>query len=160
MLGVCGGFQMLGRTISDPEGVEGPPGEAPGLGLLDVETVLTGDKVLRPTAGRPAFGRAFRGATRSMWAAPRAGPPAPLLIREDGGGGGRGLSRRPHLRRLCPWPVRPGRSRTALLAELGAVSDGLDEASRVDAALDEIAGPGKAFDIPLLASIAGLESFR
>jgi len=48
VLGVCGGFQMLGRTISDPDGVEGVRGaEAKGLGLLDVTTTFQGDKVLR-----------------------------------------------------------------------------------------------------------------
>jgi adenosylcobyric acid synthase len=49
--GICGGYQMLGRTIADPDGMEGTPGEHPGLGLLDVETVLTGDKRVRPVAG-------------------------------------------------------------------------------------------------------------
>ena len=53
--------KMLGRTISDHEGVEGPPGEAAGLGLLDLETVLTADKVLRPTRGRLASGAVFEG---------------------------------------------------------------------------------------------------
>ncbi|MGI3900406.1 MAG: cobyric acid synthase [Janthinobacterium lividum] len=52
VLGLCGGYQMLGRRIADPDGIEGPPGESAGLGLLDVETVLTGAKVLRPVAGR------------------------------------------------------------------------------------------------------------
>ena len=48
VLGICGGFQMLGRTISDPDGVEGVRGaEATGLGLLDVTTVFTSEKVLR-----------------------------------------------------------------------------------------------------------------
>jgi adenosylcobyric acid synthase len=48
VLGICGGFQMLGRTISDPDGVEGVRGaEATGLGLLDVETTFQPDKVLR-----------------------------------------------------------------------------------------------------------------
>ncbi len=44
VLGLCGGFQMLGRLVSDPDGVEGPPGSSAGLGLLDIETVLTGEK--------------------------------------------------------------------------------------------------------------------
>jgi adenosylcobyric acid synthase len=50
-----------------------------------------------------------------------------------------------------------GQARAALLAELGAASDGLDQTARVDAALDEIAETlGRAFDIPALAAIAGL----
>ncbi len=55
VLGLCGGYQMLGRTIADPEGVEGAPGTDPGLGLLDVETVMTGDKqvILRQATARP-----------------------------------------------------------------------------------------------------------
>ena len=52
VLGICGGYQMLGRTISDPDGVEGPPGAVEGLGLLDVETVLTGDKTLTNVEAR------------------------------------------------------------------------------------------------------------
>jgi adenosylcobyric acid synthase len=47
VLGICGGYQMLGRTIADPDGVEGAPGSSAGLGLLDVETVLTPVKQLR-----------------------------------------------------------------------------------------------------------------
>jgi adenosylcobyric acid synthase len=52
VLGLCGGYQMLGRTIADPEGVEGPPGVAEGLGLLDVGTTLTGNKTLARVSGR------------------------------------------------------------------------------------------------------------
>ena len=51
VLGLCGGYQMLGTTISDPQGIEGPAGHAPGLGLLDVETELTGDKTLTEAVG-------------------------------------------------------------------------------------------------------------
>jgi adenosylcobyric acid synthase len=51
VLGICGGYQMLGRIISDPDGIEGPPRTVPGLGLLDVETAMTGDKTLREVAG-------------------------------------------------------------------------------------------------------------
>jgi adenosylcobyric acid synthase len=52
VLGLCGGYQMLGRAIADPEGMEGPPGTAPGLGLLDVETVLSPEKRLATLAAR------------------------------------------------------------------------------------------------------------
>ncbi len=44
VLGLCGGYQLLGRVIADPQGVEGPPGQAPGLGLLEVETTMAGEK--------------------------------------------------------------------------------------------------------------------
>jgi adenosylcobyric acid synthase len=52
VLGLCGGFQMLGRVVADPNGIEGPPGEAPGLGLLDLETTLSARKVLVERRGR------------------------------------------------------------------------------------------------------------
>jgi len=52
VLGICGGFQMLGRRIADSDGIEGSPGEADGLGLLDLETVLTGEKQLHEVSGR------------------------------------------------------------------------------------------------------------
>jgi adenosylcobyric acid synthase len=54
VIGLCGGYQMLGRTIADPAGHEGPPGEVEGLGLLDVATVLTGDKRLTQVRGTTA----------------------------------------------------------------------------------------------------------
>jgi adenosylcobyric acid synthase len=47
ILGICGGYQMLGRSIADPDGVEGPAGTSVGLDLLDVETVLGPTKELR-----------------------------------------------------------------------------------------------------------------
>ena len=53
VLGICGGYQMLGRRIADPHGIEGPPGTVAGLGMLDAETVLTNEKRLlqRPGGG-------------------------------------------------------------------------------------------------------------
>ncbi|MHB1111253.1 MAG: cobyric acid synthase, partial [Devosia sp.] len=47
VFGICGGYQMLGHSIADPEGIEGMPGTSEGLGLLDVETTLTPVKELR-----------------------------------------------------------------------------------------------------------------
>lgn len=62
VMGLCGGYQMLGRTIADPQGLEGPPGTDPGLGLLDVETVMAADKRVRLTQARhPATGTQVRG---------------------------------------------------------------------------------------------------
>lgn len=51
VLGICGGFQMLGKTIHDPHGVESDAGSVAGLGLLDMETTLHADKCLRQTCG-------------------------------------------------------------------------------------------------------------
>jgi len=47
VLGLCGGFQMLGGSIADPDGVEGETGTSVGLGLLDIDTVLGNRKELR-----------------------------------------------------------------------------------------------------------------
>jgi adenosylcobyric acid synthase len=46
VLGLCGGYQMLGKSVADPDGIEGPAGNTPGLGLLDVTTVMTPEKSL------------------------------------------------------------------------------------------------------------------
>jgi adenosylcobyric acid synthase len=62
VLGVCGGYQMLGKRVSDPHGMEGRAGEVEGLGLLDVATVLTGEKTLSQVEGVCATnGAPFRG---------------------------------------------------------------------------------------------------
>jgi len=62
VIGLCAGYQMLGRRLEDPDGAEGPPGAVEGLGLLDIETALTGDKRLVDAAGRElSTGEAIRG---------------------------------------------------------------------------------------------------
>ena len=62
VLGLCGGYQMLGRRIADPDGIEGQPGSVEGLCLLDAETILGGDKVLVEVTGKTtAEGVPFKG---------------------------------------------------------------------------------------------------
>ncbi|MDY6940367.1 MAG: cobyric acid synthase CobQ [Cyanobacteriota bacterium] len=64
VLGICGGFQMLGQTVADPEGVEGLEGRYDGLGMLPLKTVITRQKIARqrtvsssyPQAGLPVSG--------------------------------------------------------------------------------------------------------
>jgi adenosylcobyric acid synthase len=54
VVGICGGFQMLGRTVRDPDGIEGSVTDTKGLGLLDVETVMEAEKTVRNVAARSA----------------------------------------------------------------------------------------------------------
>jgi adenosylcobyric acid synthase len=62
VFGVCGGYQIMGRRIADPQGVEGAAGETQGLGLLNVDTVLGGEKLLTLAQGESvADGAAFAG---------------------------------------------------------------------------------------------------
>jgi adenosylcobyric acid synthase len=56
VLGICGGMQMLGREIDDPDGLEGPAGCVNGLGLLELDTTLTPDKLLENVTGKLTFG--------------------------------------------------------------------------------------------------------
>ncbi|QGM93420.1 cobyric acid synthase [Methylocystis rosea] len=85
VFGICGGYQMLGRVIRDPLGVEGAAGETQGLGLLDVETTLTGEKTLAPVSGHaPIFDAPFCG--YEMHVGATAGPDCarPALQLADG----------------------------------------------------------------------------
>jgi adenosylcobyric acid synthase len=62
VLGICGGYQMLGRVVRDPDGIEGAAGETPGLGLLDIETTMRTQKSLsRVRAVHVATGAAMEG---------------------------------------------------------------------------------------------------
>ncbi|HEX2113821.1 MAG TPA: cobyric acid synthase [Alphaproteobacteria bacterium] len=54
VIGLCGGYQMLGRNIADPNGIEGPARTAPGLGLLEVDTILEPHKILRERRAQDA----------------------------------------------------------------------------------------------------------
>ena len=60
VIGICGGMQMLGTSIHDPQGVEGPAGSSRGLGLLELETTLEREKQLRNVQGT-VLGAAYSG---------------------------------------------------------------------------------------------------
>ena len=117
---LCGGYQMLGTRVADPEGIEGRPAQSQGLGLLDVETVLTGDKTLQRGRGRMPRSTARRSTGYEMHVGRTDGPDCarPLLRFADGRRRRRDLGRRARRGRLCAWPVRrrPPARRLARLA--------------------------------------------
>jgi adenosylcobyric acid synthase len=157
VLGICGGYQMLGCRISDPDGAEGAPGSAAGLGLLDVTTVLAGDKVLRRVEGRLGGSDAafdgyeiHIGVTEGL---ATARPFARIEGRPHGAISADGRISGAYVHGLFD----QAEARAALLAELGAVSDGADQSARVDQALDRIAAVLEThFDIAALGRISGL----
>jgi len=59
LIGICGGFQMLGRWVHDPPGLEGDPGSSRGLGFLDFETMLEPEKQLHRVEGQLTLSKAF-----------------------------------------------------------------------------------------------------
>jgi adenosylcobyric acid synthase len=137
VFGICGGFQMLGRSVTDPEGIEGPCGSAAGLGLLDVETVLTGDKTLREVTGVSIPDDAsFRG--YEMHVGRTSGPDCarPLLRfadrRPDGAISPDGRVRAAYVHGL----FADDRHRAALLAWIGA---GVEDVS-YDAEVERVLG--------------------
>jgi adenosylcobyric acid synthase len=83
VLGICGGYQMLGHAIADPAGIEGEPRAVPGLGLLDVETVLTADKRLTPVTGTAA-GVSFAGYEMHVGVTRGAATERPFATFSDG----------------------------------------------------------------------------
>lgn len=138
ILGLCGGYQMLGTRIADPLGIEGAPGEAAGLGLLDIETVLTAAKALRPVRGL-ALGAPFDGYEMHM--GETAGPGCDRSFatfddgRSDGAVSADGRVMGSYVHGLLADPAQ----RAALLARLGVEGGGTDYRASVDAALDSIA---------------------
>jgi adenosylcobyric acid synthase len=87
VLGICGGMQMLGNTVDDPDGVEGPAGCVNGFGLLDLATALTPDKLLDNVTGHltlGAGGAAVRGYEIHMGRTSGAALTRPLVTLADG----------------------------------------------------------------------------
>lgn len=86
VVGLCGGYQMLGRALHDPQGLEGAPRSVPGLGLLDCETTLAAEKQLRNVAGALTLpgGPAFSGYEIHMGVTTGPALAQPALTLNDG----------------------------------------------------------------------------
>ena len=88
IIGLCGGYQMLGRSIADPLGLEGPQQTVPGLGFLDIETVLTDSKRLAQTSGvELATGMPVRGYEMHLGETSGPGLERPMLRLAEGAEG-------------------------------------------------------------------------
>ncbi|MEK7244425.1 MAG: cobyric acid synthase CobQ, partial [Pseudomonadota bacterium] len=140
VVGLCGGFQMLGTRIEDPQGLEGPPAEAEGLGLLDIATVIGAEKTLRPARGRSVLGdEEITGFEMHMGETSGAGLARPWLAldggRNDGAVSANGRVMGGYVHGLFASDT----FRRAFLARLGARSTGESFAGKIDSALDAIA---------------------
>jgi adenosylcobyric acid synthase len=154
IVGLCGGYQMLGRRIADPLGIEGAPAAVEGLGLLDAETTLAPEKVLRRIAGR-AMDAVIEGYEMHMGETHGPATAQPFAILDDGTRDGaiKGPVIGSYLHGLFASPDL----RHALLARIGVAGGGRDYAADVDAALDEIAAEFAAHtDIDAMLRIAGV----
>lgn len=139
ILGICGGYQILGRLISDPEGIEGSPGRSPGLGLLRVETTITGEKRLTETgAVHVPTGAAFRGYeihTGLSEGPDRARPFAMIGQTPEGAISADGRVSGSYLHGM----FRDDGFRTAWLQGFGVAPSGQTYDASVDATLDSLA---------------------
>lgn len=139
VLGLCGGYQMLGRSVCDPDGIEGTAGEVPGLDLLEVTTVLAGAKTLTRVSGL-ALGAPFDGYEMHIGTTtgPDTGRPVATFGdgRADGAVSADGVVSGSYVHGL----LADARQRRAWLARIGVTGTGPDHHASVDAALDAIAG--------------------
>jgi adenosylcobyric acid synthase len=154
VLGLCGGYQMLGRAVSDPDGIEGPPGTLPGLGLLDVETTLSGEKRLVPVTGRSHDGAALGGYEMHMGRTTGAGLSRPFAMLDGAGAEGAvspdGRVSGTYIHGLFGNTAQRG----AWLARFAAGAPRLDYEQAVEDALDALAAHLEAhLDINALLSL-------
>ncbi len=157
VLGICGGLQMLGRKVSDPRGIEGPPGDAPGLGLLDVETELTGEKVLRPVTGT-VRGAVLTGYEMHVGVTAGADMARPYLTLDGSGPDGAQSSDGRIGGTYVHGLFAAGPARGAILATLGVRATTEDHSAVVDKALDEIAAQLEtALAVDAIAALSGLK---
>jgi adenosylcobyric acid synthase len=140
VLGICGGYQMLGSQISDPDGIEGAAGSVAGLGLLDVETVLRGDKILVEISGESVDGAApFHGYEMHIGRTTGGGCEKPLLRfadgRKEGAVDGSGRIAGCYVHGL----FSDDRQRNHWLNQLANRSSGFSYEADVEATLDKLA---------------------
>ena len=140
LLGLCGGYQMLGRTIRDPGGVEGEPGEVPGLGVLDLETELAGAKRLVEASGTECVsGEPVRGYEMHIGVTTGPGLSAPMLNLDGGSEGAVSADGKVMGCYLHGLFASDG-FRAAFLRRLGGrAASGLAWERRIDATLDALA---------------------
>ena len=155
VLGICGGYQMLGRVVRDPEGIEGPAGETPGLGLLDLETVMTPDKRLtRTQAVHPASGLTVEGYEIHIGRTDgpaRARPFALVEGQPEGAVSADGRIMGSYLHGL----FRADAFRAAFLQGLGVAASTLRYDASVEATLDQLADHMEAhLDVAGMFSLA------
>jgi adenosylcobyric acid synthase len=139
ILGICGGYQMLGKRVSDPDGMEGPPDEIEGLGLLDVATMLSGKKTLSQVKGACLMnGAPFRG--YEMHVGETKGPDCarPLLRLTDGRPDGAVSESGQVAGAYVHGLFADDRQRAAWLAMLGATTEISYEAT-IERTLDNLA---------------------
>jgi len=157
VLGICGGFQMLGRTVSDPDGIEGQPERVAGLGILDMDTVLTGEKILQPVTGT-LNGATFEGF--EMHVGRTTGPALARAFLTIGNTPDGALSPDGRIAGTYVHGLfGKGTARAAYLDRFNISARGGDHDAQVDTLLDELAAAlDRALDIAALADIAGLRS--
>ncbi len=139
VLGICGGYQMLGRGVEDPHGIEGPAGAVEGLGLLDVQTALTGEKTLERVEGVcMTNGATFAG--YEMHVGQTSGPDCarPLLRLSDGRSDGAMSEDGRVAGAYVHGLFADDRQRAAFLASFGVASE-LAYDSTVERTLDALA---------------------
>jgi adenosylcobyric acid synthase len=139
ILGLCGGYQMLGRHTADPEGIEGPRGEAAGLGLLDIDTVIGGDKRLAQVTGQDrATGMPVHGYEMHIGVTTGPGLARPMLDLDghpDGAVSADGRVMGCYLHGL----FASDRFRRAFLARLGAPAGTIEYEPMIETVLDNLA---------------------
>lgn len=139
VLGLCGGYQMLGRRIADPNGIEGLVGAVDGLGHLDVETVLRGEKSLVAVRGRTSDGASFSGYEMHMGRTEGPDCARPFAHIDDGRPDGAVSPSGRVAGTYVHGLLADDGQRGAWLARLGAPPSDLDYEAGVEAALDGLA---------------------